>query len=52
MKTYQKGQWIGIGLVFGIALGAAFGNVGIGVVVGLIIGAVVELSMKNKEDKK
>ena len=38
-RTSRIGIFVGIGLVFGVALGAAFDNVAIGAGIGLILGA-------------
>lgn len=39
VRVSRIGIFVGVGLVFGIVLGAAFDNTGIGAAIGLILGA-------------
>lgn len=45
---------IGIGLIFGTAIGAALGNVGLGIALGLVFGAALApvASATRKKDEK
>jgi len=47
MKRTQR-EWLGIGLVLGIAFGAALDNIGLGIALGLVFGAALG-SRNNKE---
>jgi len=39
IKKKDKEYYIGIGLCFGVAFGAAFDNIGLGICLGLVFGA-------------
>ena len=52
MKDKGNPKWIGLGLVLGIAIGAALGNIGLGIAFGLIIGAVVFSTVKNSSGEE
>lgn len=40
-KTHTQEKWIGVGLCFGIVLGAFMDNVGVGIVIGLAVGVAI-----------
>ena len=42
IKKKDKDYYIGIGLCFGVAFGAAFGNVGLGICLGLVFGVAMQ----------
>ena len=42
--------YIGIGLCFGVAFGAAFDNIGLGICLGLVFGAAMQ-KLKNVRNK-
>ena len=44
-------QYIGIGLVLGVAIGAAMDNVGLGIALGIAIGAALGTQAQKKQDK-
>ena len=47
-KQKRKSEYyIGIGLCFGIAFGAAFDNIGLGVCLGLVFGAAISMQKRN-----
>ena len=51
MKKLNKSlQPVGIGLVIGIAIGAAMDNVGLGIALGLVFGAAFSKNVLNQED--
>ena len=39
--------YIGIGLCFGLAFGAAFDNIGLGICLGLVFGAAISMQKRN-----
>ena len=49
-KKSQKSSdyYIGIGLCFGVAFGAAFDNIGLGICLGLVFGAAMQKRNSNK----
>ena len=49
-KLDQSLQPVGIGLVIGIAIGAAMDNVGLGIALGLVFGAAFGKNVLNQED--
>ena len=49
-KLNQSLQPVGIGLVIGIAIGAAMDNVGLGIALGLVFGAAFGKNVLNQED--
>lgn len=49
-KDRRPNKFIGIGLVFGAAIGAALSNVALGIGIGLIIGALIDLNNKRGGD--
>ena len=48
-KTRKKSSdyYIGIGLCFGVAFGAAFDNIGLGICLGLVFGTVMQKRNSN-----
>jgi hypothetical protein len=52
MKDKGNPMWIGMGLVLGIAIGAAYGNIGFGTTFGIIIGAVIFSTVKISSGKE
>ena len=53
IKKKLPDYYIGIGLCFGVAFGAAFDNIGLGICLGLVFGVVMQKSKKaqNKDRK-
>jgi hypothetical protein len=49
-KKLSADYYIGIGLCFGVAFGAAFDNLGLGLSMGLVFGAAIQ-QYKKKKDK-
>lgn len=51
MEKKKEADYIGIGLVFGTAIGIAMDNLGVGISMGIAIGAAIAYSKqeKNKE---
>ena len=41
-------HYIGIGLCFGVAFGAAFNNIGLGICLGLVFGVAMQKRNSNK----
>ena len=48
--TDPVAHYIGLGIVFGAAIGAALDEIGTGVALGLAIGAGIGTSLKKKQD--
>ena len=47
-KSKIKSEYyIGIGLCFGVAFGAAFDNIGLGICLGLVFGAAISMQKRN-----
>ena len=46
IKKKLPDYYIGIGLCFGVAFGAAFDNIGLGICLGLVFGVVMQKSKK------
>ena len=42
IKKKDKEYYIGIGLCFGVAFGAAFDNIGLGICLGLVFGVAMQ----------
>ena len=42
--------YIGIGLCFGVAFGAAFDNIGLGICLGLVFGAAISMQKRNSNN--
>ena len=49
IKKKDKEYYIGIGLCFGVAFGAAFDNIGLGICLGLVFGAAMQKLKKNSK---
>jgi hypothetical protein len=49
-KKLSADYYIGIGLCFGVAFGAAFDNLGLGISLGLLFGVAIQ-QYKKKKDK-
>ena len=47
IKKKDKEYYIGIGLCFGVAFGAAFDNIGLGICLGLVFGAAISMQKRN-----
>ncbi len=43
-------MYIGLGIVLGTALGAAFDNVGLGIALGIVFGAGIEYGNRKKDE--
>lgn len=42
--------YIGVGLCFGVAFGAAFDNIGLGICLGLVFGVAMQKRNSNKQE--
>lgn len=49
-KGQRPNRYIGLGLVFGAAIGAALDNVAVGIGLGLAIGAFIDFQNRNRGD--
>ena len=51
IKKKDKDFYIGIGLCFGVAFGADFGNIGLGICLGLVFGVAMQKfkKVRNKD---
>lgn len=49
-KDRRPNKYIGLGLIFGAAIGTALGNVALGVGVGLLIGALLDYQNRKRGD--
>lgn len=49
-KKLSADYYIGLGLCFGVAFGAALDNLGLGIALGLVFGAAIQ-QYKKKKDK-
>ena len=47
LKEKLPDYYIGIGLCFGVAFGAAFDNIGLGICLGLVFGAAISMQKRN-----
>ena len=50
MKNLPRESYIGLGLIFGVAVGVAQNNVGLWIAVGLAIGVGVYTTAKKKDE--
>ena len=50
-KSEKESNYIGIGLCFGVAFGAAFDNIGLGICLGLVFGVAMQNRNSNKQER-